>query len=141
MAGKVVGYNPSIPDGEYLVKYCGYETGKSWNSCKVMAKFAVVEGEYEGIPLTRYYNARSLGEPHGLNGEFEVGDRSWLVKEYRTLLPEIPSISEIDLEHYRDKLIRVQVETTNSTGTGEKLSDSNQYSVIRRLIEIVPELY
>ena len=141
MAGRIVGYHPEIPEGIYTVRYTGYETGHSWNSTKVVLKFAVVEGEYSGTPLTRYYNAKRLFDPIGPDGDFEVGDRGHLVKEFRTLFPDIRSISEIDPDAYKGKLIRVRVESTNKTGTGEELSESNQYSVIRKLIEIVPELY
>jgi len=141
MVGKVVGYHAEIPEGLYTVKYCGYETGKSWNSQKVTVKFAVVEGEYAGVPLARYYNVRRLYEPIGPNGDFDVGDRSYLVKEFRSLFPDIRSTSEIDLDLYRSKSIRVKVVTTNKTGTGEELTGPNQYSVIRKLIEIIPETY
>ena len=139
MPGKVVGFHPEIDEGIYTVQYCGYETGQSWNSKKVKVNFAVVEGEFEGVPLTRYYNALKISEPIGPNGSYEVGDRSYLVKEFRSLLPDVQSISEIDLDLYEDKLIRVEVETINKTGLGDELSKSNQYSIIRRLLEIVPE--
>ena len=138
MVGKVVGYHPNVPDGTYMVKYCGYETARSWNSEKVKLHFAIVEGEFAGVPLARYYNAKRLFEPIGTNGDFEAGDRSYLVKEFRSLLPDVRSISEIDLDLYKDKLIRAHVVTTNKTGTGEAISESNQYSVIRKLLEIVP---
>ena len=141
MVGKVVGYHPRVPEGIYTVKYCGYETGRSWNGNKVMVNFAIVEGDYAGFPLIRYYNAKQLREPIGPNGDFDVGDRCHLVKEYRSLLPEVHAISEIDLNRYTDKLIRVQVVTVNKTGTGEAQSESNQYSIIRKLLEIVPESY
>ena len=141
MVGKVVGYHPEIPEGVYTVRYTGYETGHSWNSKKVLLKFSVVEGEYAGVPLTRYYNAKQLFDPIGPNGDFEIGDRSHLVKEFRTLNPDIRSISEIDPDAYKGKLIRVLVESINKTGTGEELSNSNQYSVIRKLLEIVPEAF
>ena len=125
MVGKVAGYHPQVPDDTYTVKYCGYETARSWNSNKVKVNFAIVEGEFAGVPLTRYYNAKRLFEPVGPNGDFEVGDRSYLAKEFRSLLPDVRSISEIDLDLYRDKLIRAKVVTTNKTGTGETLSGSN----------------
>ena len=141
MAGKVVGYHPEIPEGTYTVRYCGYETGQSWNSQKVKVNFAIVKGEFEGIPLARYYNAVHLYDPLGPGGDFDVGDRSFLVKEFRTLLPEAQSMGEVDLDNYKDKLIRVQVETVNKTGVGEVLSQSNQYSIIRKLVEIIPESY
>lgn len=141
MVGKVIGYHPHVPDGNYIVKYCGYETGQSWNNKKVIVNFGIVEGEYAGIPLTRYYNAKRIGEPVGADGDFDVGDRSYLVKEYRSLFPDIPSISEIDLNRYNDKLIRVKVVTTKETGKREELAKSNQYSVIGKLLEIVSESY
>lgn len=141
MAGSVVGYHPGVPEGIYTVKYTGYETGRSWNSDKVILHFCIVEGEKSGVPVSRYYNAKRLFDPIGPDGDFEVGDRSYLVKEFRALFPDIRSISAIDPDTYRGKLIRVQVESTKRTGTGEELPESNQYSVIRKLIEILPESF
>ena len=141
MVGKVIGYHPHVPDGTYIVKYCGYETGQSWNSKKVIVNFGIVEGDHAGIPLIRYYNAKRLVDPVGADGDFDVGDRSYLVKEYRSLFPDIQSTSEIDLNRYRDKFIRVKVATIKKTGTHEELDESNQYSIIRKLLEIVHESY
>ena len=141
MIGKVVGLHPDIPQGKYTVKYCGYETGQSWNGPKVKVNFAVVEGDYSGILLPRYYNARRTYDPIGPDGDFDVGDRGHLVKEYRSLLPDVRSISDIDLNNYKDKVILARVETVNRTGTGEKLEVSNQYAIIRKLIEIIPDSY
>ena len=141
MTGKIVCYHPEVPEGIYIVKYIGYETGISWNSKKVTVKFSIAQGKYEGMPLVRYYNAITLENPIGANGVYTVGDLGYLVKEFRTLFPSIQATSEIDLNLYKDKLIRVEVETVNKTGVGEELSKSNCYSVIRRLIEIVPESF
>jgi len=139
MTGKVIGYHPLIPEGEYLVRFMYYETGQSWNSKKVRLQFAVADGEYAGTPLTRYYNALDLEPPTGRNGKFSVGDRSHLVKEFRSLLSDASAIGEIDLNLYRDRLVRAKVGTTSQTGLGEELDKPNQYSVIRKLLEIVPE--
>lgn len=141
MVGNIVGYHPEVPEGFYNVRYCGYETGLSWNGKKVIVNFAISEGDYAGVPLTRYYNARNLSEPIGPNGSFDVGDRCHLVKEFRSLLPDVRSISEVNLDLYKNKLIRAQVVTVNKTGTGEDLSSSNQYSKIHKLVEIVSESF
>ncbi|WP_405234186.1 hypothetical protein [Lentisalinibacter salinarum] len=139
MTGKVVGYHPLIPEGEYLVRFTYYETGRAWKGSKAILHFAVVEGEYAGTPLTRYYNVRHVEPPLGRDGKFSVGDRCHLVKEFRSLLSESSAKSEIDLNLYRGWLIRACVGTTNQTGLGEDLTKPNQYSVIRKLLEIVPE--
>ncbi|WP_405222215.1 hypothetical protein [Lentisalinibacter sediminis] len=135
MTGKVVGYHPLIPEGEYLVRFMYYETGQSWNSNKVILHFAVAEGEYGGTPLIRYYNALDLEPPLGRDGKFTVGDRSHLVKEFRSLLSESSAKGDINLNLYRGRLIRARVGSTRQTGLGEDLDKPNQYSVIRKLLE------
>jgi len=139
MTGKVIGYHPLIPEGEYLVRFMYYETGQSWNSKKVILHFAVAVGEYGGTPLTRYYNALDLEPPIGRNGQFSAGGQSHIVKEFRSLLSDASAIDEIDLNLYRGRLIKARVDTTSRTGLGEELDQPNQYSVIRKLLEIVPE--
>ena len=141
MVGRVVGHHPDIPEGRYIVKYAGYETGHFWCSPKVILKFKILDGEWSTFPLSRYYNAIRIFDPIGPDGGFEVGDRSYLLKEFRLLFPEILTTDKVDLNVYRGKRILVDVETTNKTGTGEILTESNQYSVIRKLIEIVPESF
>ena len=141
MTGIIRGQSPWVPEGVYTVKYCGYDTGKSWNACKVTVHFAIVEGEFAGISLDRFYNANALVRPFGANGIFEVTDRGALVREYRSLFPGQANKSELDLNAYGNKLIRARVGTSNRNGLGKELSPVSRYSVIRELIEIIPDDY
>ena len=141
MSGVILGESPLIPDGTYTVQYTHYETGGGWKSYKVMAHFAVVNGEYAGTPLTRYYNVEKLESRPGKNGEYSVSDRRLLVREFRALLPDMAGEGAVDLNVYKDKLIRAEVVTVGKDGLGQELSQASRYSRIKRLIEIIPDDY
>ncbi len=130
MSGIVVDPSPWVPEGIYLLRYINYETTQYWGSSKIAVHFAIVEGEYEGIPLTRFYNFR---EP--------LTDRFAVVREYRALFPDESDYSQIDLERYTGHLIRARVGTTRTSGIGKTLSEQSGYSVVRELLEIVPADY
>jgi len=135
--GIVLGHSPWIPEGSYTVAYTHYETTKSWNGCKLMAYFSVMDGEYAGTPLTRYYNVDALLSPPGRDGGFQVSDRRLLVREYRVLLPDMASQSTVDLATLKGKRIRADVVTVDRDGLKRELSQVSRYSKIKRLIEII----
>ena len=130
---------PLVPEGIYIVKFTHYDIGKSWNGCKVRVHFAIIDGDYAGTPLTRFYNAKALvGD--SANG-FTAPSRGALVREFRTLFADTQAQPDIDLNAYRDKLIRAKVETVGKDGLGQELAKPTRYSVIRKLIEIIPDDY
>ena len=130
MIGIVVDHSPWVPEGVYLLRYFSYETTQYWGHGKLLLHFAIVEGEYAGIPLVRHYNVKE-----------RVTDRFALVREYRALFPDASNYTEIDPDKYSGHLIRARVETTRKSGIGKELAKGSQYSVVRELLEIVPEDY
>ena len=135
MTGRVVGHHPDIPPGTYTVAYCGYETAVSWNSKKIKVRFSVVEGDYAGLVLLRYYNALEIFDPIGPNGDFAVADRGALAAEFRRIFPDEVAYSEIDLNRYEGQTIKARVGHTKKSGLGKELHQANRYSVIRELLE------
>ena len=85
-------------------------------------------GEYAGTPLTRYYNVKE-----------RVTDRFALVREYRALFPDESDYCRVDPDRYSGHLIRAIVETTRKSGIGRELTKASRYSVVRELLEIVPD--
>ena len=130
MSGFVVDPSPWVPEGVYLLRYISYETTQYWGHIKLAIHFAIVEGEYAGTPLTRYYNVKE-----------RVTDRFAVVREYCALFPDESDYSRIDPERYSGHLIRVKVETTRKSGSGKELTKASRYSVVRELLEIVPDDY
>ena len=130
-----------IPEGTYTVSFIRYETTQSWGRYKVLAHFAVAEGEYGGTPLTRYYNVDDVSSSPGQKAEFSASARRHLVREFRTLLPDLASQGALDLNAYKGKLIWAEVETVGQDGLKQDLSQANRYSVIRRLVKIIPDDY
>ncbi len=70
-----------------------------------------------------------------------VTDRFALVREHRALFPDESNYTEIDPDKYSGHLIRARVETTRKSGIGKELAKGSQYSVVRELLEIVPDDY
>ena len=68
-------------------------------------------------------------------------DRFALVREHRALFPDDSNCSRIDPDKYAGHLIRAKVGTTRKSGSGKELTKASQYSVVRELLEIVPEDY
>ena len=130
MSAIVVDPSPWVPEGVYLLRYISYETTQYWGHIKLAVHFAIVEGEYAGIPLTRYYNVKE-----------RVTDRFALVREHRALFPDESNYSQIDPETYSGHLIRARVETTRKSGIGKELAEGSRYSVVRELLEIVSDDY
>ena len=130
-----------VPEDLYIVKFIHYEIGKSWNGDKVIVRFAIVEGEYVGIPLTRFYNVKLIGRGTNSSQCFEAPSRGALVREFRTLFPDFLLQPQVDLNAYKDKLIRAMVDTVDKDGLKQELANPNRYSVIRKLIEIIPDDY
>ena len=130
MSAIVVDPSPWVPEGVYLLRYISYETTQYWGHKKMAVHFAIVEGEYAGTPLTRYYNVKE-----------RVTDRFAVVREHRALFPDESNCSQIDPNTYSGHLIRARVETTRKSGIGKELTQASRYSVVRELLEIVPDDY
>ncbi len=130
MSGIVFDPSPWVPEGIYLLRYVSYEMTQYWGHSKLLLHFAIVEGEYAGIPLVRHYNVKE-----------RVTDRFALVREYRALFPDESNYTQIDPDTYSGHLIRAKVETTRTSGSGKDLNKSSRYSVVRELLEIIPDDY
>ena len=130
MSAIVVDPSPWVPEGIYLLRYINYEMTQYWGHAKLAVHFAIVEGEYTGIPLTRYYNVKE-----------RVTDRYAVVREHRALFPDESNSSQIDPDSYAGHLIRAKVGTTRKSGIGKELAKGSRYSVVRELLEIVPDDY
>ena len=130
MSAIVVDPSPWVPEGVYLLRYVGYEMTQYWGHKKLAVHFAIVEGEYAGTPLTRYYNVKK-----------RVTDRFAVVREHRALFPDESDDNLIDPDRYAGHLIRAKVETTRKNGIGKELTEASRYSVVRELLEIVPDDY
>jgi len=141
LSGRVLNNHPEIPEGIYLVRYMDYKTTRMFGGRKVVIRFAVAQGEYAGIPLTRYYNVDALADELKNGEEYAASDRRDLVREYWKLFPDKSGSGDIELNDYAEKLIRVRVKSTGKDGRGNNLSKGSRYSKISELLEIVPDDY
>ncbi len=130
MSGIVFDPSPWVPEDIYLLRYVSHEMTHYGVQNKLAVHFAIVEGEYAGTPLTRYYNVKE-----------RVTDRFAVVREHRALFPDESNSCRIDPDTYSGYLIRAKVGTTRKSGIGKELAKGSRYSVVRELLEIVPDDY
>jgi hypothetical protein len=104
-----------------------------------MADLAIVACDCADIPLTREYNVKALHGLVGIGGHFSVIRRHVFTREYFSLIPEALGIGEIDLNADKNKSMRAWINATAEMGLGKELDHASQYSVIRKLLSLVPE--
>jgi len=137
--GYISDHHPCIPDGDYEVRYLYYETRIMWGAPKVIAHFSIVTESHAGIEVYRYYNALRLIGPLQEGGNYEVGERSHLVREHRQLLGFPDRLDEISLADYKNKRILARIQQVKIDGEGEKLPKHARYSKIARLLQTIPD--
>ena len=136
----VAGCNIVLPPGRYEVRYCYYETGQYRDQAKVTVHFAVVSPEeYAGTPLERFYNVERLAGPPKRYGNFKAKGRGHLVRELSCLLGCPDRTDRLSFAGLKGKQIACEVETVVRDGDRLALPSDQQYSRIKRLIEVIPD--
>ena len=131
---------PLIPEGIYEVKYYYHETAIYWGHPKVIVHFAIVAPEdYEGVEIVRFYNAKEIYGPPRKYGKFKVTPQSDLFRDMHRLSEDPIRRDRVSFSRYKNKRIKVRVETVRFDGKGRHLPDASHYSKIAELIEIVPD--
>ena len=139
--GVIEGALVEIPPGEYTLRYVDYETTSAFGQPKVVVNFGVSEhSPYGGLPLSRYYNAKSLSGPPRKYGNYVAAANGDLVREYRALMPDPKRLDRISWHTLRGKLVLGEVRTVDRDSKGLALPNGTGYSVISKLVGILPEL-
>lgn len=137
--GVISGICALVPDGEYEVRYVDYETARFFGNPKVILHCAIVVPEaYAGTPVDRFYNVSKLIGPPKVFGNFDAPMRGDLVREFRRVVKEPDRISFVPL---RNKRLIVEIETVTTDYEHNMLSREDQYSRIKRLIQVLPDEY
>ena len=139
--GRIIVPSCLIPEGQYDVRYCHYETQICFGGPKVVVHFLVDKHDiYDGSPLARYYNVLRLDGSPRKYGNFDIGSSNCdLVREYRRLVKQPARSDRISFAPLKDKQIGARVRTVTSNSRRQPLSDNEQYSVIAELVRIIRE--
>ena len=127
-----------VPEGTYFVKLNHCEMCTSWDAPKLKLNFSIVEGEYSGFPLARFYNVKLLEAPKAAPRRFVAPSRGAYMREFRNCFPDHQERA-LDPNAFRDRLIKAKVVTVRKGWQKKELAASSHYSVIRELLEIVPD--
>ena len=145
--GRVEGSKPPfVPEGIYEMLMVDHETLRlaGGRAPKLAVWFRITSlGEFQGVKLPRYYNARLEGKPRR-HGAFRVGWRSAFVRDYAHVTGRAPSSkSGISPEDWYGLEIRAAVRTVTS-GWAQRKGDPGcalppvlYYSVVDRLLPAV----
>ena len=133
--------DPLIDSGRYRLKFEFYETRLIFGHAKIALRFTIADfGQFFGVPLSRWYNARRvIGRP-SKNGNFALsGKRSDLFIEHCELFDmRIPRLDRVPMSAFDGKYILAEVETVTRRHDQRSLPQQAQYSVVRRLLKVVP---
>jgi len=136
--------NPKIPNGEYVVEFVSYYTAVMFRekTPKVCLLFAIVEGEYEGFKIERYYSAgRLIGLP-GKDGDFKALSQTCaLLMEYCTCFPdqEIVRLDRIPMTRWKKGKFLVRVRSTKLNHQRRNIPTQLQSSVVDQIIRGVEQ--
>ena len=139
--GIVAGALFDIPPGEYPLHYIDYATASAFGQPKVVVNFGIGEpSEYAGVPISRYYNAKALSGPLRRYGDYVAAANGDLVREYRSLMLDPKRLDRISWNALKGKLVLGEVRTVGRDSKGCALPRGTGYSVVSRLLRILPEL-
>ena len=137
--GSVDGECVLVPDGEYELRYVDYETATYYGSPKVVVHYAIIEPEeYAGLPVDRFYNAKTLTGPPGRFGNYIARRRGDLFREFNRIIGRAERLDRISFARLKDKRIIGDIRTVHVDHKHEELPEDDRYSRIRRLIKVLP---
>lgn len=138
--GTVDGECVLVPEGEYELRIISHETAIFFGQPKVIVHCAIVAPEdYAGLPIERFYNVKKLTGPPGINGNFKAPRRGDLVREFSRLVGREYRPDRIRYSQLRDKRIVGEIQTVRTDYNHERLDEDDQYSRIKRLLEMLPD--
>jgi hypothetical protein len=129
--------SPLVKPGVYSMVFVSHRTALCFGTApKIALKFRIADqGEFFGIELERWYNAKRLIGKPCKGGCFHVAARSDFVLEYLTLFTDpIRRLDRITLRPFKHCMITGRIETVTQNAKQRALPDLLQYSVIRELL-------
>ena len=133
---------PKIPDGEYVVEFTRYYTAEMFKkqTPKVCLVFWIVEGEFAGFELQRFYTAGRLIGSIGEQGDFKAKSQTCvMLMEYCTCFPdqEIKRLDRIPMSRWEEGQFIVQTRSTKQNHQRRNIPTQLQYTVIDEIIKRV----
>lgn len=136
----ISGQMPLIKPGIYDLSFMHSQTGYMFGRApKVMYWFKIISmGDYFDTKIPRYYNAKRLiGQPKKY-GNFEVGVKSDLVREFFNLFPhyKCKRLDRLPTSMLEGVIVKGRVETVKKDYKQRKRHEILHYSIITELLEV-----
>lgn len=133
---------PKIPDGEYIVEFIRYYTAEMFRerTPKVCLVFGIVEGEYAGFQLERFYSAGRLISPPGDDGNFKAKSQTCsMLIEYCECFPdqEITRLDRIPMSRWKEGRFVVSTRSAKHNHQRREIPSQLRSSVIDKIIKSI----
>ena len=135
-----VQFKPIIPDDEYIVEFVKYYTAEMFRerTPKVCLVFAIVEGDYAGFNLERYYSAgRLIGPPDDKGGFKAKSQTCVMLMEYCTCFPdqELNRLDRIPMSRWEKGRFLVRTRSATHNHLRREIPSILRSSVIAEIIK------
>lgn len=124
-----------IPDGDYLCKYLGHDTGFLFNSGKVFLRFEVFDGAHTGARLYKPYRVKKLIGRPAKGGRFELGRASELLRDVVRLNDLKVRPDRLSLHFLIRSLWNVRTRTVEKDYKQRPILEPLRYSVVDQIVE------
>lgn len=129
--------SPLIPEGAYEMSYLYHVTWMFMGrQPKVVIYFHITEfGDYFEIVLPAYYNVIKHIGKCGKSGGFKAAKKSYLVRDYCSVLPEhpLPRLDRIPLSNLASVVVRGTVVTVKKGLDQRDIPEAAQYSRVTKI--------
>lgn len=129
--------NPIVPDGEYLFRVLTYATCIKFGEARLEVKCSIIDGEYFGTNLSRWYCLDGLKGKPGDKGKFIPKKTGDFLIEYCKIFPlqRITRLDRIPMDNIFNLVIRARTRTVDKNNQQKKLPNQLQHSVIAEFLK------
>jgi hypothetical protein len=104
-----------------------------------MPVFRLLQAYLSRLPVDHFSNVSKLIGPPKVFGNFDAPMRGDLVREFRRVVKDPDRTDRISFVPLRNKRLIVELETVTTDYQHNILSREDQYSRIKRVIQVLPD--
>lgn len=127
-----------VPDGEYLFKVLSHITCTKFETPRLELKCSIIDGEYFGTELSRWYCLDHFKGKASVKGKFVPKRRGDFMIEYYGLFPlqEVARLDRISMEPFYSNIIVGRTRTVTKNNQQKRLPEQLQHSVIAEFLKV-----
>ena len=120
-----------VPKGEYRVRLRDWKKFWHFSRLDLVMGFEIVENDYCGVLLTKYYQVKWDGE------QIVAGWKSDFCRDYQQCFGAVERTDQFEISEFEDLVLLAEVREVNRDQEKRLLAKVNQYSRIGRLLKVI----